>query len=97
MSYKEDYGKFLKSEYWAKVREKVLARDCNKCRYCASKKRLEVHHLTYYNHKNELNHLDDLITLCHNCHSNVDAIMQEQEEFDKADQLWVYDKIMSEP
>jgi 5-methylcytosine-specific restriction endonuclease McrA len=68
MSYKEDYSKFLKSEYWAKVRKKVLARDCNKCQFCGSKKRLEIHHYSYKNHLNELNHLDDLITLCKSCH-----------------------------
>lgn len=29
---------------------------------------LQVHHDTYKNHFEELNHLEDLMTLCDNCH-----------------------------
>jgi len=97
MSYKVEYTKFLKSEYWGEVRKNVLARDCNKCQFCGSKKRLEIHHYSYKNHLNELNNLDDLVTLCHSCHSNVDEIINEQEQLDKEFKLWLYDKIMSEP
>jgi 5-methylcytosine-specific restriction endonuclease McrA len=97
MSYKEDYAKFLKSEYWAKVRKKILARDNNQCGFCGSKKRLEIHHYTYKNHLDELNHLDDLVALCHNCHSNVDYIMQEANEEIEHFKQWCYDKMMSEP
>ena len=74
---KLNYNLFLKSDYWKKVRKLVLIRDNNecqnigyfgKCQYNYNVKDLEVHHLTYKNHKNELNHLDDLVTLCKWCH-----------------------------
>ena len=72
----KEYNTFLKSNYWKKVRLLVLERDKYKCQNCKeigrirnlTVKDLEVHHRTYKNHKNELNHLDDLVTLCKWCH-----------------------------
>jgi 5-methylcytosine-specific restriction endonuclease McrA len=72
----EEYNTFLKSNYWKKVRKLVLIRDKYRCQICITKyapykydkKDLEIHHQTYKNHKNELNHLDDLVTLCKWCH-----------------------------
>ncbi len=62
------YSSFLKSKYWKWVRKLVLNRDGNKCKRCLSKVKLQVHHLTYKNHFNEHRHLEDLITLCNDCH-----------------------------
>ena len=84
---KRDYNLFLKSDYWKKVRKLVLIRDKNQCQNCkhTSKicnltvKDLEVHHLTYKNHKNELNHLEDLVTLCKSCHE----YMHEPDDYDE--------------
>ena len=79
---KHDYNLFLKSEYWKKVRKLVLIRDKYKCQKCIysiwggkkyDKKDLEVHHLSYKNHRNELNNLDDLVTLCKWCHEYMHA------------------------
>ena len=72
----KEYNTFLKSSYWKKVRKLVLTRDNYECQNCKqigricnlTVKDLEVHHLTYKNHKNELHHLDDLTTLCKSCH-----------------------------
>ncbi len=50
------------------MRELVLERDEKKCVNCDSKEKLEVHHTTYKHHGDELNHLEDLETLCHDCH-----------------------------
>lgn len=62
------YGDFLKSKYWAFVREKVLKRDSYQCVICKDTKYLQVHHDTYKNHFKELNNLQDLMTLCRKCH-----------------------------
>ena len=61
------YRKFLKTQYWAKVRETVIKRD-KFCQECHSDKYLQVHHLSYRHYKKELEHLDDLILLCQRCH-----------------------------
>lgn len=65
---KERYKAFLKTNYWKAVRIKVFLRDSKTCQKCGSKKKLEAHHLTYKHHKNEMKHLEDLITLCRDCH-----------------------------
>ena len=65
---KEKYKEFLKSNYWKQVKNMVLERDNYTCRGCGSNSQLEVHHLTYKNHFSEHKHLDDLATLCRNCH-----------------------------
>lgn len=62
------YSDFLKSKYWALVREKVLKRDNYQCVICKSTTFLQIHHDTYKNHFNELNNLQDLMTLCRTCH-----------------------------
>lgn len=62
------YKTFLSSRYWWQCRNKVLERD-QRCINCGSTCNLEVHHLTYEHHGDELNHLEDLVTLCHACHA----------------------------
>lgn len=62
------YPVFLKSDYWRYVRKLAIDRDGKKCTRCNEKKYLHAHHLTYNNHFNEHNHLEDLITLCKDCH-----------------------------
>lgn len=64
----KSYTEFLKSEYWNKVRIAVLKRDKYQCKICQAKTNLQVHHDNYKNHFNEHKHLEDLITLCRNCH-----------------------------
>lgn len=63
------YQAFLRSHYWWKVSNQVLQRDGHQCQVCSRNYSLQVHHLTYKNHCNEANHLEDLITLCGECHS----------------------------
>lgn len=68
---KKKYYEFLKSEYWQQTRELVLTRDNYTCVKCGNVSNLQVHHLTYKNHGNEQNHLEDLVTLCKCCHTLV--------------------------
>lgn len=62
------YLEFLKSDYWNKVRNKVLERDGYKCKVCGSIDNLVIHHKTYKHHGSELKHLEDLATVCSSCH-----------------------------
>lgn len=69
--FSKDYKAFLKTDYWKSITEIVRRRDKNCCTKCGSKSKLHVHHLTYKNHMNEHEHLDDLITLCQSCHHDI--------------------------
>jgi len=68
-SERKSYHKFLRGAYWTYVRRIILKRDNSECQKCNATKKLKVHHKTYKNHFNEHNNLQDLITLCENCHS----------------------------
>lgn len=61
----KEYAKYLKSAEWNEIRVDVLI-NRKRCERCGSKKRLEVHHLTYKNIFNE--QPDDLELLCKKCH-----------------------------
>lgn len=64
------YWIFLSSPYWKEVRRLAIKRDGKKCRICSSRFRLEVHHDSYEHHFQEHLYMDDLITLCHECHKS---------------------------
>lgn len=63
-----NYAEFLESKYWKYVRKVVLARDNYKCMICKKNSELNIHHDTYKHHFKELDHLEDLMTLCRTCH-----------------------------
>jgi len=65
---KTEYVLFLRSNYWKRVRKKVLQRDNYTCTQCGRHKQLQVHHLTYEHHNFEHLYLGDLTTLCNKCH-----------------------------
>ena len=65
-----DYQDFLKTPYWKSIAYFVKAEAGGKCSVCGATKTLEVHHLTYDNHGDELHHLDDLVCVCKKCHEN---------------------------
>lgn len=66
-----DYETFLKTQYWKTVSNYAKELCGNKCSVCGSSKELNVHHRTYENHGNEVNHLEDLVVMCKNCHGKV--------------------------
>jgi len=51
-------------------RQYVLCRDGFKCQHCGSKEHLEVHHIIYRS-QGGTNNVNNLITLCHECHQDV--------------------------
>jgi len=59
------YDHYLRSEQWQQKRQAILERDGH-CVKCFRERSLVVHHLTYKRVGNEL--LEDLITLCRQCH-----------------------------
>lgn len=63
------YNDFLKTAYWAIVRNYVVDQSRGKCEICGKKKHLHVHHKTYKNHGFEHANLDDLMVLCEICHA----------------------------
>lgn len=64
------YKDYLKSGRWNCLRRMALDRDRHSCRVCDSRDSLEVHHRSYKNkgHYNLVKELDDLTTLCRQCH-----------------------------
>jgi len=51
-------------------RQYVLYRDSFKCQHCGSKNKLEVHHIIYRS-QGGTDDVNNLITLCHECHQEV--------------------------
>jgi hypothetical protein len=64
--FKKEYLKYLASDEWKVIREKVLLRENHICEGCGVNKATEVHHLTYVRMKEEL--LFDLKAVCRDCH-----------------------------
>ncbi len=58
----EEYRTYLDSERWKSKRKQKLKQVGRKCEACGSRKKLEVHHLTYEHIFNEP--LEDLMALC---------------------------------
>lgn len=65
---RDQYKKFLESKYWTDVVALVRIRDGGVCTSCGTTKFLTTHHKTYEHHREEHEHLEDLITLCWPCH-----------------------------
>jgi 5-methylcytosine-specific restriction endonuclease McrA len=74
---KSIYQEGLEDPRWRRLREKILARDKKRCRFCGHQENLQVHHRQY--HRNKATgewsqpweyHPFLLITACGNCHSN---------------------------
>lgn len=64
------YEEFLQTSYWKAVREKVMEESDGKCDICGDEA-TDVHHTTYENHGREHDHLEDLISVCSSCHSDL--------------------------
>jgi len=66
----EDHLKYLQTDDWNQIRLHILKRDNYTCVMCGRNGgRLYVHHKTYQRWSKE--HLNDLITLCYNCHEEI--------------------------
>jgi len=68
------YHDFLQSPYWKQVRRTVLERDGRKCIACGKTYGLSVHHMSYKHHGREHLFLEDLATVCKDCHKIMHGI-----------------------
>jgi len=57
---------------WQQIRERVLLRDNERCRNCASEEDLEVHHVVPVS-RGGVHSISNLITLCKSCHIAADS------------------------
>lgn len=65
------YSDFLRTPYWKSIAQYIKERDGQRCAMCGSVQSLQVHHLSYDNHGDELHHLEDLICVCSDCHNKL--------------------------
>lgn len=74
-----NYDNYLKSPQWQTLRTERLKKDGFKCQHCGTGKNLRVHHVHY---PGELGteSLDDLITLCDQCHREVHNFDKDTEK-----------------
>lgn len=61
------YAKFLQTPVWKKLSAACIERDGHKCTECESTEILQAHHLFYRENWWDTE-LEDLITLCRDCH-----------------------------
>ena len=61
------YQEYLKSDHWAKLRNRAFARDGHKCVECGKRWELEGHH-KLYRERFEDGVLEDIVTLCFEHH-----------------------------
>ncbi|MBW1619032.1 MULTISPECIES: HNH endonuclease [Empedobacter] len=80
---KGKYHKYLESPEWRAKREMVFKRDGYTCTKCKSRPAFHAHHLTYKNIFNEK--LEDLISVCAECHSQIhyEELMQKIDNLKK--------------
>lgn len=58
--------------------DSIKARDKHHCKLCGCTQRLEVHHLKYTKHYPWTEPDENLVTLCHNCHTMAGGYDKEQ-------------------
>lgn len=73
----KEYNEYLRSDAWAKKRNRVLARCKGICEGCGDRRATQVHHLTYDHVYDEL--LFELVGICDQCHERAHAEEKEGE------------------
>ncbi len=66
------YDEYLLSAHWIKTRRRAIGLAGGRCAWCPSRRRLNVHHLTYRRIGCERD--DDLLVLCRCCHEKVHGL-----------------------
>lgn len=84
----KNYLDYIHSEQWRLKRREALKHYGYRCSNCGTKKRLDVHHLTYDRFKNE--RLSDLMILCRPCHDLAHSNIDLAKDW-KAPQNWKYE------
>ena len=68
------YIDFLKTPYWKTISIFLRTNRATVCHICGTQSNLQVHHLTYKHHGQELYYLADLIVVCNECHRTLHKI-----------------------
>lgn len=71
------YSQYLESKLWQSIRTRVLLK-INYCVFCMSKHRLQVHHLLYSKKNLSGKTINNLITVCNNCHSDISELERQR-------------------
>lgn len=69
------YLNYLSSNHWKRFNSIYRKRVGNRCEFCWSDKRTELHHITYARIGKERN--SDVVLLCHSCHNQVHTVQYE--------------------
>lgn len=80
-----DYGEYLRSKHWLRMKRMIHAKYNNECQMCHKKlkgRERNVHHLTYERIGNELP--EDVTLLCRECHQKVHGIEKPKKKKRKA-------------
>ena len=80
-----NYHKYLNSEEWKIIRDKVIERDNGMCLHCKTKPAQEVHHKHYETIYKEK--IDDLESVCSDCHRAIHKIVFSEVLKDQKDEL----------
>lgn len=75
------YQRYLRTKKWRQIRDLVLERDGYRCLCCGRTERLTVHHSCYDHLYDEQDHLNELITLCVICHSQIHFSIANKKRF----------------
>ena len=75
------YSEKLKHPKWQRKRLEIMQRDGFKCKLCQDDETtLHVHHLSYSKEPWDTDQ-HDLVTLCENCHTQVESVKKENPDF----------------
>lgn len=74
----DKYLAYLKSARWDELRTERIKMDNFQCRLCGNPHQLHVHHL-YYPETLGTETVNDLITLCADCHKTIETLKQSGE------------------
>lgn len=87
------YAEKLKDPRWQKKRLQILERDNWQCQKCGDgESTLNIHHIQYNGNPWEAND-DKLITVCEDCHTEIERLKGKQIEFNK---IQIVKKVTSE-
>lgn len=81
---KKSYSDLLRHPLWQKKRLEIMRRDKWKCKKCGDDETtLNVHHKLYINGNDPWEYEnEDLITLCEDCHNQIERFKKESPEID---------------
>ena len=77
----EKYNKYLHSQHWHDMRQKVLERDQHVCQACLRNKATQVHHLSYALYEQlGKSAAFELVSICYSCHRAIHPHLAESQQ-----------------